>query len=114
MYKITVRNELVTYRKYFIDRKLMPSDGNPYVKPFPFIGFYISDKTLFKNVYNIIFKDVKNDVLTWVHTNNNIFEINLPYLKEIRNHAKKPTKLQNLCKQSLSTRDIYLFKEYVS
>jgi hypothetical protein len=112
MYNRAYLVELVTYKKYFVDRKYIACDGSSYKKPQPFIGFYVNDDTISRLPFNIIFRQVHNGHLVWVHINNDFYEICLPYLDQIRNYKRKMNTLQNLCKQSLSTQDIYFFNKY--
>ena len=112
MYTRAYLVELVTYKKYMIDRKYIAHDGSRYIKPYPIVVFYVNDDTISRLPFNLVFRQVKNGHLVWVHINNEFYEICLPYLEQIRNYKKKTNTLQNLCKQSLSTRDIYLFNKY--
>ena len=95
-----------------MNRRFIAYDGSLYIKPQPFIAFYVNDDTISRLPFNIIFRQVHNGHLVWVHINNEFYEICLPYLDQIRNYGKSVSSLQNLCKQSLSTRDLYLFKKY--
>jgi len=104
--------ELVTYKKYFVNRKYIAQDGSSYTKPQPFIAFYVNDDTISRLPFNIIFRQVHDDHLVWVHINNEFYEIKLPYLEQIRNYCKSVPSLQNLCKGIISTRDLYLFQKY--
>lgn len=112
MYTRAYLVELVTYKKYIIDRKYLAHDGSIYKKPYPVVVFFVDDDSISRLPFNIVFREVKNGHLVWVHINNDFYEIRLPYLEQIRNYKKKTNTLQNLCKQSLSTRDIYLFNKY--
>ena len=112
MYTKAYLVELVTYKKYFVNRKYIASDGSSYIKPQPFIGFYIDDESISRVPYNIIFKEVDTGHLVWVHINNEFYEICLPYLDQIRNYGKSVPSLQHICKSIISTRDLYLFEKY--
>ena len=112
MYTRAYLVELVTYKKYLVNRKYIAHDGDLYTKPQPVVAFYVNDDTISRLPFNIIFRQVKNGHLVWVHINNEFYEICLPYLDQIRNYGKSVSSLQNICKQSLSTRDIYLFSKY--
>ena len=112
MYTRAYLVELVTYKKYIIERKYQAHDGSRYTRPYPIVVFFVDDDTISRLPFNLVFREVKNGHLVWVHINNEIYEIRLPYLEQIRNYGKSVSSLQNLCKQSLSTRDIYLFSKY--
>ena len=112
MYTRAYLVELVTYKKYMIYRKYIAHDGSRYTRPYPIVVFFVDDDTISRLPFNLVFRQVKNGHLVWVHINNEIYEIRLPYLEQIRNYKKKTNTLQNLCKQTLSTRDIYLFNKY--
>ena len=112
MYTRAYLVELVTYKKYIIERKYQAHDGSRYTRPYPIVVFFIDDDTINRLPFNLVFREVKNGYLVWVHINNEFYEIRLPYLEQIRNYGKSVPSLQNLCKQSLSTRDIYLFSKY--
>ena len=112
MYTMAYLVELVTYKKYFINRTYIAVDGSSYIKPQPVIAFYVNDDTISRLPFNIIFREVKDGHLVWVHINNEFYEICLPYLDQIRNYKRKTNTLQTLCKQSLSTQDIYFFNKY--
>ena len=111
MYKTAFTDELVTYKKYFINRAFR-ADGEFYGIPQAFIGFYVDDETLSRRLYNVIFRQVSSGHLVWTHIYNPFYEIKLPFLEDIRNYCKSVPSLQNLCKYSLSTKDSYLFKKY--
>ena len=112
MYTKSYLVELVTYKKYSVNRKYIAHDGSVYKKPQLFIGFYVNDDTISRLPFNIIFRQVHNGHLVWVHINNEFYEIRLPYLDQIRNYGKSVPSLQNICKSLISTRDTYLFKKY--
>ena len=98
MYTRAYLVELVTYKKYMIDRKYIAHDGSRYIKPFPIIVFYVDDDSISRLPFNIIFRQVHTGHLVWVHINNDFYEIRLPYLDQIRNYKRKMNTLQNLCK----------------
>lgn len=111
MYKMTYTNELVTYRKYSVNRAFR-ADGEFYNVPQPFIGFYVNDDSISRHPYNVIFRQIPDGHLVWTHIYNPFYEIKLPYLDQIINYCKSVPSLQNLCKSVISTRDTYLFKKY--
>ena len=111
MYKMTYTNELVTYRKYSVNRAFR-ADGEFYPVPQHFIGFYVNDESISRAPYNIVFREVDTSHLVWTHIYNPFYEIKLPYLDQIRNYCKSVHSLQKLCKSIISTRDLYLFKKY--
>ncbi len=104
--------ELVTYKKYLVNRRFIAHNGNLYEKSQPLIAFYVNDDTISRLPFNIIFRQVHSEHLVWVHINNEFYEIKLPYLEQIRNYSKSVPSLQNLCKSVISTRDLYLFQKY--
>ena len=112
MYTRAYLVELVTYKKYLVDRKYQARDGSRYKIPQHLIAFFVDDDTISRLPFNLVFREVDTGHLVWIHINNDFYEIRLPYLEQIRNYKKKTNTLQNLCKQSLSTRDIYLFNKY--
>ena len=111
MFKMTYTYELVTYRKYSVNRDFRPG-GEFYNVPQPFIGFYVDDDSISRRPFNIIFKQVPDGHLIWTHIYNPFYEIKLPYLDQIRNYCKSVPSLQNICKSVISTRESYLFKKY--
>lgn len=112
MYTYTNTNELVTYRKYFVNRAFK-ADGDRYEFYQPFIGFYVNDVNESRRLYNVIFREEHTGHLVWTHISNPFYEIKLPYLDQVRNY-KSILSLQNLCKATISTRETYLFKKYYS
>lgn len=112
MYTRAYLVELVTYKKYFVNRRFIAHDGSLYPIHQNFIAFYVNDDSINRLPFNIIFRQVYNGHLVWVHINNDFYEICLPYLDQIRNYSKSVPSLQNLCKDVISTRDTYLFKKY--
>ena len=112
MYTYTNTNELVTYRKYFVNRAFK-ADGDRYKFYQPFIGFYVKHVNESRRLYNVIFREEDTGSLVWTHISNAFYEIKLPYLDQVRNYKSIPS-LQNLCKATISTRETYLFKKYYS
>ena len=112
MYKQVYTYDLVTYKKYFVNRNIRAHDGSLYKKPQHFIAFYVNDDSISRLPFNIIFRQVGTGHLTWTHVYNTFYEIKLPFLKDIRNYTKVIPSLQTLCKYKISKKDIYLFRKY--
>ena len=112
MYKQVYTYDLVTYKKYFVNKNIRAHDGSLYKKPQHFIAFYVNDDSISRLPFNIIFRQVVTGHLTWTHVYNTFYEIKLPFLKDIRNYTRAIPSLQTLCKYKISKKDIYLFRKY--